>query len=143
MLTRRTRVLAAMVVLFALAGLSSAPADPPGKAAAALSRLGRDRFRAAEKQYEIVWSYYQQNRIEIYQVYFWSRLMLDARRDLGETPADRTAALKAHLDRMKKLEDLVIKIRRLGFGRGYDVSASEYYRLEAEYWVARDAVREQ
>ncbi len=138
----RTRVLAAMVVLLALTGLSSAPADPPRKVADPLSKLGRDRFRAAEKQYNIVWSYYQQNRIEIYQVYFWSRLMLDARRDLGETPADRTAALKDHLDRMKKLDDLVVKVRRLGFGRGYDVGASEYYRLEAEYWVARDARKE-
>lgn len=142
MLTRRPRVLAAMVVLLALTGLSSTPADPPRKAANPPSPIGRARYRAAEKQYDIVWSYYQQNRIEIYQVYFWSRLMLDARRDLGETPADRTAALKAHLDRMKKLEDLVVKVRRLGFGRGYDVSASEYYRLEAEYWVARDTGKE-
>lgn len=142
MLTRRPRVLAAMVVLLALTGLSSAPADPPRNAADPLSKLGKERFRAAENQYDIVWSYYQQNRIEIYQVYFWSRLMLDARRDLGETAADRAAALKAHLERMKKLEDLVIKVRRLGFGRGYDVGASEYYRLEAEYWVARDAGKE-
>ncbi len=114
------------------------PGDPPQKKAAAPSRLAQERFRAAEKQYEIVWSYYQQNRIDIYQVYVWSRLMLDARRDLGETPADRTVALKAHLDRMKKLEDLVTKIRRLGFGRSFDVGSAEYFRLEAELWLARD-----
>ena len=41
------------------------------------------------KQYEITWSYYQQARIDTFQVYVWSRLVLDARRELGETPADR------------------------------------------------------
>ena len=38
-------------------------------------------------------------------------------------------------DILKKLEELVTKIRRLGFGRSYDVGASEYYRLEAENWL--------
>jgi hypothetical protein len=38
---------------------------------------------------------------------------------------------------MKKLEELVKKIRRLGFGRSYDVGASEYYRLEAELWLEK------
>jgi hypothetical protein len=132
----RSRPLAALVLVLVLAGLSSAPADPP-RVKAGPSPLAQARFRAAEKQYEITWSYYQQNRIDIYQVYFWSHLMLDARRDMGETPADRIAALEGHLDRMKKLEALVVKIRRLGFGRSYDLGASEYYRLEAEYWLAR------
>ena len=39
---------------------------------------------------------------------------------------------------MKKLEALIKKVRRLGFGRSYDVGASEYYRLEAEVWLARE-----
>ena len=46
-------------------------------------------------------------------------------------------ALKDHLDRMKKLEALILKVRRLGFGRSSDVGASEYYRLEAEHWLAQ------
>ena len=37
---------------------------------------------------------------------------------------------------MKKLETLIKKVRRLGFGRSSDVGASEYYRIEAEYWLA-------
>ncbi len=37
---------------------------------------------------------------------------------------------------MKALESLVKKIRKIGFGRSYDVGASEYYRIEAEYWLA-------
>ena len=35
----------------------------------------------------LTWSYYQQARIDSFQVYVWSRLMLDSRREMGETPA--------------------------------------------------------
>ena len=36
---------------------------------------------------------------------------------------------------MKKLEALIKKIRRLGFGFSNDVGASEYFRIEAQSWV--------
>ena len=89
------------------------------------------------KQFEIIWSYFQQDRTDSFQVYVWSRLVLDSRREMGETPADRRAALEGHLARMKRMEELIRKIRRLGFGRSSDVGASQYYRLEAEHWLAR------
>jgi hypothetical protein len=38
---------------------------------------------------------------------------------------------------MKTLEAFITKVRRYGFGSSYDVGASEYYRLEAEYWLAQ------
>lgn len=121
-----------LTLLFA--GLSVAPAAPePAKP----SPLAEARYRAAVRQYEVTWSYYQQARIDSYQVYVWSRLALDARRDMSEKPADRIIALEDHLARMRKLEELVVKIRRLGFGRSYDYGAAEYYRLEAELWLAR------
>jgi hypothetical protein len=129
---RRTRPLAVLTIL--LAGFSMAPAAPEP---ARPSPLAEERYRAAVRQYDITWSYYQQARIDSYQVYVWSRLVLDARRELGETKADRLVALEDHLARMKKLEELVIRIRRLGFGRSYDYGAAEYYRLEAELWLAR------
>ncbi len=75
------------------------------------------------KQFEIIWSYFQQDRTDSFQVYVWSRLVLDAHREMGETPADRRAALEGHLARMKRMEELVRKIRRLGFGRSSDVGA--------------------
>ncbi len=120
---------------FVLAGLSIAPAapdDPPKP-----SPLAEARYQAAVKQYEITWSYYQQARIDSYQVYVWSRLVLDAHRDLSQKPADRIVALEEHLARMKKLEELIRKVRKLGFGRSSDVGASEYYRLEAEHWLVQ------
>ena len=86
--------------------------------------LAEARLQAAIKQYEETWAYYQQARIDSYQVYVWSRFVLDCRRDIAESqPSDRR--LEDHLGRMKKLEALIIKkVRRLGFGRSYDVGAS-------------------
>ena len=101
--------------------------------------LAEARYQAAVKNYQETWSYYQQARIDSYQVYVWSRLILDCQREMAEKPADHITALDEHLGRMKKLESLIKKVRRLGFGRSYDVGASEYYRLEAEYWLARDS----
>jgi hypothetical protein len=124
-----------VIVTLVLAGLSIAPAapnDPPKP-----SPLAEARYQAALKQYEITWSYYQQARIDSFQVYVWSRFVLESRRELNNRPADRIVALKDHLDRMKKLEALVLKVRRLGFTRSSDVGASEYYRLEAEHWLAQ------
>jgi len=127
----RTRAIVPLGLL--LAALSFAPA-PPEKAIA-VSPLAMARYHAAVKEYDETWAYYRQARIDSYQVYVWSRLLLESRRAIGVKPADQVTALEDHLDRMKKLEELVTKIRRLGFGRSYDVGASEYYRLEAELWL--------
>ena len=136
----RRRPLVFATLLFA--GFAFAPSAPKGSTQPAQpSPLAEARYRAAVKQYEITWSYYQQARIDTFQVYVWSRLVLDARRDLGEAPADRRIALEDHLARMKKLEELVVKIRRLGFERSSDVGATEYYRLEAELWLSRAAAK--
>jgi CRISPR/Cas system-associated protein Csm6 len=70
-------------------------------------------------------------------VYAWSRLVLESQRELSDEKANHVAALEEHRERMERLENLVKKVRRLGFGRSIDVGAVNYYRLEAEYWTAR------
>ena len=100
----------------------------------AVSPLAEARYRAAVKQYDETWAYYRQARIDSYQVYVWSRFVLESRRAMAETGRARHGARRSP-GPMKKLEELVKKIRRLGFGRSYDVGASEYYRLEAELWL--------
>jgi hypothetical protein len=111
--------------------LKAAPSAEPSK----IEILANARLDAAVRQYEETWAYYQQARIDSYQVYVWSRLILDSRREVAPKPAERLVALEEHLGRMKKLEALITKVRRLGFGRSYDVGAAEYYRLEAEFWL--------
>ena len=93
------------------------------------------RLQAAVKQYDLTWQYYQQNRVDTRDVYLWSRLLLDARQAVGKGRADRIRACEEHLEHMKKLEALIKKIRRLGFGFSHDVGASEYFRIEAQLWV--------
>jgi hypothetical protein len=133
----RDRVLVTVMLL--LAGFSIAPAAPraPDEEPAMLAKLAQARYQTALEQYELMWAYFQQNRTDSSEVYFWSRQVLASRTDLGGTPADHVAALKDHLARMKKMEDLIKRIRRLGFGLSSDVGATRYFCLEAEYWLAQ------
>jgi hypothetical protein len=125
--------------------LSFAPAPPlpppPADPAPGLVELAEARYKAALKQYDETWTYYKQARIEVASVYVWSHFVLQAQFDLSDRKADQIAALEAHLDRMKRLETLIKKVRRLGFGQSIEVGAAEYYRLEAEYWIAHAKAR--
>jgi hypothetical protein len=56
---------------------------------------------------------------------------------LSDAKADRITAMEAHLERMRRLEALVKKVRKLGFGFSTDVGATEYFRLEAERWLEK------
>ncbi len=118
-----------------LAGASVAPV-PQGQEARKQPPLAEARYNAALKQFDLTWQYYQQSRVESFDVYAWSRLLLDAKRGVSGRQADQIAAFEEHLDRMQKLETLIKKIRRLGFGRSSDVGASAYFRIEAECWLA-------
>ena len=117
----------------ALAAFSVAPAPPdtPRKPSA----LAEARYKAAVKQFDEVWTYYRESRTDSFLTYYWSRIVLDSQQHLSEAKADRVAALEAHLDRMKRLQALVLKVRKLGFGYSTDVGATAYYRLEAELWL--------
>ncbi len=120
-----------------LAGLSMAPIPRQREAAKPAKPSPVEvRLQAAVKQYDLTWQYYAQDRVDTRDVYLWSRLLLDARQAVSRRPADRIRDLEEHLDHMKKLEALIKKIRRLGFGRTTDVGASEYFRIEAETWLA-------
>jgi hypothetical protein len=119
------------------------PQPPPQPGAPDLSALLEARHRAAVKQFDETWVYYKQARSDAFIVYVWSHFVLESQFDLNDKKADRLAALEAHLDRMQKLETLVKKVRRLGFGQSIEVGATEYYRIEAEYWLAAERARPQ
>src|SRR6516164_6999538 len=81
----------------------SAPTAEPSK----IESLAKACHEAAVKQYDETWAYFQQARIDSYQVYVWSRIVLDCRREMAQRAGDRITALEEHLDRMKKLEVLI------------------------------------
>lgn len=124
-----------LILGLTLAALSAAPAppQPPPKP----SPLAEARYKAALKQYEQVWSYYRQSRTDSFMVYYWSRLVLESQQDLSDAKVDRIAALKAHDDRLKELESLIQRVRKLGFAYSSDVGATTYYRLEADRWLEK------
>jgi hypothetical protein len=128
-----------------LIGLSFAPAPPePPPAPAPLPReqvedltaLLEARHRAARKQFDETWVYYKQARSDAYPVYVWSHFVLQTQFDMTDKKSEQINALEGHLTRMKDLEALVKKVRRLGFGQSIEVGATEYFRIEAEYWLA-------
>jgi hypothetical protein len=115
---------------------TSPPTPIPADQVAALAGLLQARHRAAQKQFDETWIYYKQARTDSFPVYVWSHFVLQTQFDLSDKKPDQIVALEAHLDRMKKLEELLKKVRRLGFGQAIEVGAVEYYRIEAEYWLA-------
>jgi hypothetical protein len=48
-------------------------------------------------------------------VYMFSHRLMLSQLDCAETITERTEAYRGHLDRMKKMQSIVIKLRDLGF----------------------------
>lgn len=119
----------------ALTAFSIAPAPPaaPPKP----SPLAEARYKLVVKQFEEVWTYYKQSHTDSFMTYYWSRLLLESQQDLSDLKADRITALEGHLERMKRLKALVLRVRKLGFGFSTDVGATAYYELEAERWLEK------
>jgi hypothetical protein len=127
---RRPVLLGLALAIFSVA---PAPSDKPPKP----TPLAEARYKAAVRQFEEVWTFYRQSRTDSFLTYYWSRLVLESQQDLSDAKADRITALEAHLERMKRLETLVLKVRKLGFGFSTDVGATAYFRLEAERWLEK------
>src|SRR3954464_12774976 len=133
MLTPPMRRLTLLGLALTVFSIAPAPPDAPPKP----PPLAEAPSTAALKQFEEVWIFYRQSRTDSFLTYYWSRLVLESQQDLSDAKADRIAALEAHRDRMKRLETLVLKVRKLGFGFSTDVGATAYYRIEAERWLER------
>ena len=121
------------------AALAPAPATeqdvppPPPQDPAALARL---RAEAGVRAFEMTWLYYSENRIPSEKVYWSSRRLLEAQRDAAADGPGRVAAFEAHLERIGRLEAKIARIRKLGFGNSLDVLDTDYYRREADFWLA-------
>src|SRR5262249_58231330 len=68
-------------------------------------RLGA-RLDVARTAYEGYWQRFQVGRENEQTVNLWSRRWLQAQLDLSDTKADRDAALPAHQDRLKKVDEI-------------------------------------
>ena len=68
-------------------------------------------------------------------LYQWSLRWMTAEQDASDKKEDRIAAAEAHLERMKKVEDRVKTMHRVGILFMKDEQAAKFYRLEAERQV--------
>jgi hypothetical protein len=99
------------------------------------------RVEAAKKVYEGSWEYYTQAPLEghgdIEYYHDWSVRWMQAERDLSHTKAERIAALEGHLQRMRVWKERLEKgVKESRTESAYAASAAEFFRLEAEDWLA-------
>jgi hypothetical protein len=70
------------------------------------------------------------------EIYIWSVRWLQAQRDLSAKHEDQLAALEAHLKRMTELHKIVKDLAK-DLMLGFRVDEAEWYRLEAQLWLAQ------
>jgi hypothetical protein len=68
----------------------------------------------------------------------WSRRWMKAEQEMAADKVGSIAAAEAHLGRMKKVESMTHALANAGLSAAPDVVAAvEYFRLEAEDWLAQ------
>jgi hypothetical protein len=108
-------------------------APEAGDKTTALVKAKRD---AARKTFEAIWVDYREGRGGMERLYWWSRRWLESDQQLaGEQKAERVTAAQGHLDRMRQLERLIRNLQQSKVATIDEVSAAEYFRLEAELWL--------
>ena len=100
----------------------------------------KSRRDAAKKVYEGAWESHVQDpgqgpgNVEFY--HDWSVRWMQAERDLGRTKAEQISAVEAHLKRMQFWKEMMDKNRQLGQETSYGPKAAEFFRIEADDWLA-------
>jgi hypothetical protein len=69
--------------------------------------------------------------------YRWSRRWLEAEREMTDGKAEQVAACKGHLERMREMERIERELRRSRLNPVNELTAAEFYRVEAEIWLTQ------
>jgi hypothetical protein len=128
--------------MLAVAGLilGLAPWALPARADDKAAANAKARLAAARKVYEGMLVRRKVDPAESLgseKLYLWSRRWMEAQRELADKKEDKVAAVQGHLDRMKEMEAVVKQMRDRKIASEADVAAQEFYRLEAEQWLAQ------
>ncbi len=136
-----TRILALLALTLGLA------ATAPAARGDERTDNARARADAARRVYESLWNPSSQKGIgdktlqsgvsNLDRAYVWSHRWMEAAEEAADKTADKIAAVQAHLDRMRKVEAYVKAQRERQSATDADMAAQEYYRLEAEWDLAR------
>jgi hypothetical protein len=100
--------------------------------------LLRARLEAARQTYQALAKNYMENRPPIGELlYRWSCRWLESERELSDQKEEQMAAFLGHLNRMKDLERITKDRWRERFIPIEESTAAQFYRAEAEIWLAR------
>lgn len=119
-----------------------APADPKPKASDAAVQKMVDEARAA---YEANLAAYDAETVTMDRIYDWSLRWMAAAQAAATDDVQKTAAIQAHLDRMRDLQKKnglldKIEIEGLRSGDARVMRAANFYVAEAERWLAEAEV---
>lgn len=134
MTTRRWCVVVAVLAVAIAVSLWSATAIARSRA---LRKLAQVRHAAALDAYADARQRFAGGEESPQAVYQWSRIALDAHRDLADTRSNRLAAARSHLTRMRALVQCCSDQGKLCPSEQTRL-AIVYYVREAEYWVAAE-----
>jgi hypothetical protein len=121
--------------------LSLAPADTDDQPD--LKTLAQVRYQSARELFDETWVMYKRKIQTEGAVYMFSHRLMLSQLECAETITERIEAYRGHLDRMKKMQAIVIKLRDLGFSKKFEVKQVDYFVNEAKYWHARESERQQ
>src|SRR5947209_9436123 len=119
-------------------GRPAAKGQAPAADSPTVADLTKARLQAAREVYQLLRRQYRAGQASAADIAQWSPHLLEAELDAAATPAEREAALKAHVERMAEGE----KFAKASFDAGR-LSATEFGKvrclyLEAQLRLAKD-----
>jgi RNA polymerase sigma factor (sigma-70 family) len=111
------------------------------KGPSSVADLARERLQAAREVYNGLLRLVQQGTINGAEIADWSPHLLAAELDVATTPAERRAAIQAHVERLKEFERLTKAYVDAGRSRATEMARARCLRLEAELLLAKEKAK--
>lgn len=134
---RRMTLAGAVLGFIAVGGMAlrSAPDEPEDPSA-----LAEARMKIARQFYEIANDPRSQpagGTPDYEAIVLWSGRWMDAQLDMSDQRTDRIAAIRAHIERLKKWELPLEHLANRAVTSRRDVDLIKFHRLEAEFRLAK------
>jgi hypothetical protein len=131
------KILAPGLGVLVFAGVYPLAPATAREAPPALAGLAKARADAARRAYQESVDLYREGRSrDVDRIYLWSQRWLEAEREAAPRKEAERAAYEAHYRRMRQLENLIRDRYKAGVAAPIELPAVEFYRLEAEGWLA-------
>ena len=116
--------------------VEKAEGDPARRSSTSCS-WGKSRIEMARKRLDTQQAFYKEGRITIDRLLDASKTLMDAKLDVAE-PAERKAAIVAHLDQIKEIETREKAELEVGRATTADVLEAQTHRLDIEFRLAKE-----